>query len=106
MVPAAKSEVQHELGIPLNRHETVSITNALVFLFGRPLVGYLLFDEGPDFITLHVLKRNVADQSAHELFASVARQYKAPSPSIFQSQESAWYNSPERALDPPEGIRK
>jgi hypothetical protein len=68
----AQSEVENELGVPLDGNEAVGVADAVIVRFKRCLVAFLFLDKSSDFIALNVLHGNIDDQTAHEFFALLA----------------------------------
>jgi hypothetical protein len=71
-VAPSEGEVQNELCIALDCHETILISDAVVMGFLRSLVGFLLSDIGPNFVTFNILAGNIHDKTAHDLLALLA----------------------------------
>src|ERR1035437_1851262 len=69
LAATAQGEVENEFRVPLDGHEAVGITDAVIVRFKRRLVTFLLANVAPYFVALDILYRDVDDQAAHQLLA-------------------------------------
>jgi hypothetical protein len=78
LIALSHCEVHNQLVMAFNRHEGVYIAGAIVILLSRRLVAFPDRYVTPDFIELKIRNRDINQQTAHELFALLARRYQEP----------------------------
>ena len=78
LISPSHREVDHQLVMAFNRHECVYIARALIVLLCGRFVAFLDRYVTPNFVELKIRNRDINQQTAHELFALLARRYQEP----------------------------
>src|ERR1035437_2010315 len=62
LAATAQGEIENQFGVAFDGNEAVGVTDAVIVRFKRGLVAFPLLNEGPDFVALNILHRDVDDQ--------------------------------------------
>src|SRR6202521_4021071 len=74
LIALTHGDIQHQLGMPLNRNKSVAVAKVLIVL-GTDVL-FLLSDKTPNLIALHVAHLDITDLLSHDALRFLASEYQ------------------------------